>query len=74
MRAAANGTDMAANTASPECETGSDRDNQAPHFYLLRIQDKARAARARVLTLALSCEQRSRHFSRFIIARQCSFR
>jgi hypothetical protein len=74
VRPGANGTDMATNTARPECETGSDRDNQASHSNLLSIRDKARAARARVLALALSCKQRSRHFSRFIIARQCSFR
>jgi hypothetical protein len=37
VRPGANGTDMAANTASPECKTGSDRDKQAPHSYLLSI-------------------------------------
>jgi hypothetical protein len=56
VRPGANGTDMATNTASPECETGSDRDKQAPHSDLLSIRDKARAARALVLALALSCQ------------------
>ena len=66
VRHSANGTDMAPNTTTAERETGSDRDKQAPHYYLLNIAVRPSAASVIVLTLALVREQRLRQALSFI--------